>query len=102
RIERLNIADGRRDVLVTGVDGPFSILAGHLIHGGRLDGLLAIPWQTSQAVRNAEPIVLPMRAKIDNEGALAYAVSENGTFAFLQGADNRRLARVVWIDRAGK
>jgi serine/threonine-protein kinase len=104
RIERLSIADSRRDVLVRGADAPFAAIGGRLIHGGRLDGILAVPWQPSQtSLQGAEPIVLPMPAKIDNEGAVAYAVSATtGTLAYLQGAPGRRLARIVWIDRAGK
>jgi serine/threonine-protein kinase len=104
RIERLSIADSRRDVLVRGADAPFAAIGGRLIHGGRLDGILAVPWQPAQtSLHGAEPIVLPMPAKIDNEGAVAYAVAaDTGTVAYLQGAPGRRLARIVWIDRTGK
>ena len=102
RIERLSIADGRRDLLVRGADGVLASVNGFLVHGGRNDGLLAVPWQTDGVrLQNVEPIVLPMEAKIDNEGAVAFGVSKTGTFAYLRGAADRRLARAVWVDVTG-
>ena len=102
RIERLSIADGKRDLLLRGADGVLASINGFLVHGGRNDGLLAVPWQTDGVrLQNVEPIVLPMEAKIDNEGAVAYGVSKTGTFAYLRGAADRRLARAVWVSRTG-
>ena len=45
---------------------------------------------------------VPFRAQMDNEGRRRSPNPESGTFVHLMGADNRRLARIVWIDRAGQ
>jgi serine/threonine-protein kinase len=40
---------------------------------------------------------------MDNEGVAAYAAaSSNGTFVRLAGAESRRQAQIVWIDRTGR
>jgi len=103
RIEYLSIADGRRQLVVRNADGPITIAGGRIIYAGRQDSLLSAPWNPARpSLEGVEPQVLPFRAQLDNEGAAAFAGSENGTFVHLLGADNRRLARIVWIDRAGK
>jgi serine/threonine-protein kinase len=103
RIERLTLADRRRTVLVQNAESRASAVGGFLVYAGRSDSLLAVPWQpTQEDIRNVEPVVLPFEAQIENEGVSAYAVSDNGTFAYVQGNASRRAARVVWVDRAGK
>ena len=103
RIEYLSIADGRRQLVVRNADGPIGVTGGRIIYAGRQDSLLSAPWNPARpSLEGVEPQVLPFRAQLDNEGAAAFAGSDDGTFVHLLGADNRRLARVVWIDRAGK
>jgi serine/threonine-protein kinase len=103
RIEYLSIADGRRQLVVRNADGPITVAGGRIVYAGRQDSLLSAPWNPARpSLEGVEPQVLPFRAQLDNEGAAAFAGSEDGTFVHLLGADNRRLARVVWIDRAGK
>jgi len=103
RIEYLSIADNRRQLVVRNADGPLTVAKGRIIYAGRQDSLLSAPWNPARpSLEGVEPQVLPFRAQMDNEGAAAFAGSEHGTFVHLLGADNRRLARIVWIDRTGK
>ena len=102
RIEYLSIADGRRQLVVRNADGPITVAGGRIVYAGRQDSLLSAPWNPARpSLEGVEPQVLPFHAQLDNEGAAAFAGSENGTFVHLLGAENRRLARIVWIDRAG-
>jgi hypothetical protein len=103
RIEYLSLTDGRRQVVLRNADGPISVVRGHIVYSGRQDALLAAPWNPARpSLEGVEPAALPFLAPIDNEGAAAYAVSENGTFVHLPGSADRRLARVVWVDKSSK
>ncbi len=96
-----SLTTGDRHVLVPGGDTPRYLPAGYLTYG-RLDTLLAAPWNPSQtALRNTAPISLPEFPRLENEGAADYAVSENGTLAYVAGGAARYAQRVVWVDRAG-
>jgi Tol biopolymer transport system component len=103
RIEYLSIAGGARQVVVPNADGPISIANGQIVYSGRQDTLLTAPWSPSHpSLQGVEVKALPFSSQIDNEGASAYAVSENGTFVRLIGSASRRLAKIVWVDRSGK
>ena len=103
RIEYLSIADGTRQVVARKADGPVDIVGGRLVYAGRQDTVVSVPWNASRpAEQSAEPVALPFLAQLDNEGAAAFAASDDGTFVRLMGHTNRRLARVVWVDRTGK
>ncbi len=95
------LTTGDRHVLVPGGDTPRYLPAGYLTYG-RLDTLLAVPWNPSQTeVGNIAPISLPEFPRIENEGASDYAVSTNGTLAYVAGGAARYAQRIVWVDRAG-
>jgi hypothetical protein len=103
RIEYLSIADRVRQVVARNADGPIDIIGGRIIYGGRQDTLVSAPWDASRpGTQSVEPVALPFLAQLDNEGAAAFAASDEGTVVRLMGHTNRRLARVVWIDRTGK
>jgi eukaryotic-like serine/threonine-protein kinase len=103
RIEYLSLTDGKRQVVVQNADGPVAVVNGRIVYSGSQDALLSAPWNPAQpGLQRVEPDALPFYAPIDNEGASAYAVAQNGTVVRLMGAPDRRLARIVWIDKAGK
>ena len=103
RIEYLSIADNVRHVVARNADGPIDIVNGRLIYAGRQDTLLSVPWDPVRpGAQSVEPVALSFRAQMDNEGAAAFAASDNGTVVRLMGHANRRLAQVVWVDRTGK
>ena len=47
------------------------------------------------------PIALPEFPRLEDEGMSDYAVSADGTLAYLPGGPARLAKRVVWVDRAG-
>ena len=96
------LATGEQHVLLSTGDTPRYLSAGYLAYG-RLDTLLAVPWQPSQtALGEIAPISLPEFPRIENEGAVDYGVSETGTLAYVAGGIARYAQRVVWVDRTGR
>ena len=94
------IATGERHVLVAGGDSA-TYAAGHLIYA-RQDTLYAVPWSTSaNSLEGAVPRAMKDFARQENEGAAAYALSDNGTLAYVNGGPARYAHRVVWVNRAG-
>ena len=95
-------ANGERHVLVRGGDSAQFVSPGYLLYG-RLDALYALPWVPTQArLEDVVPIALPTYPRHDGEGASAYALSTDGTLAYLPGGPTRRAQRVVWVDRDGR
>jgi dipeptidyl aminopeptidase/acylaminoacyl peptidase len=102
RLEQLSLGDGRRTVVVRGVDGPSLVAGGFLLVAGRSDSVMALPWSPGQTSLNGvEPLVVPLRARNDSEGVAAMALSNDGAVAYLQGRDKGSSAQVVWVDRGG-
>jgi serine/threonine protein kinase len=94
-------ATGSRRTLLNLGDTPRLVATGHLAYA-RLDTLFAVPWRdTRKAPDDAAPLSLPELPRIENEGAADYAVSSNGTLAYVAGGPARYAQRVVWVDRAG-
>lgn len=93
-------ATGGHRLLLAG-DTPTFVQPGYLTYG-RLDALFAVPWRDQKArVGDVAPISLPELPRMENEGASDYAVSSNGTLAYIAGGPARYAQRVVWVDRAG-
>ena len=94
-------ATGARRIVLNVGDSPRFVPPGHLTYG-RLDALFAVPWREHQAaVGDVAPISLPELPRLENEGASDYAVSANGTLAYIAGGAARYSQRPVWVDRAG-
>jgi len=94
-------AGGERHVLIQGGASARFLAPGHLLYG-RLDALFAVPWEPSEVdLEGVVPIALPESARLEGEGASAYALSTRGTLVYLSGGDARRSQRLVWVDRAG-
>jgi eukaryotic-like serine/threonine-protein kinase len=97
----LTPGSGGRNAVLSFGDTPRYLPAGFLIYA-RLDTLLALPWRLSQAsVGGGAPISLPEFPRLENEGAADYAVSTNGTLAYVAGGAARYAQRVVWVDGSG-
>jgi eukaryotic-like serine/threonine-protein kinase len=94
--------NGDRSVLVRGGDTPRFLAPGHLLYG-RLDALYAVPWEPSRrTLEGVVPITLPECPRLDGEGVSAFALSTDGTLAYLPGGPARRAHRVVWVDHSGR
>jgi len=91
-------------VLVKGGDAPrYAAKPGFLLYA-RLGELFAVPWRPSQRdLGGTVPLTMPERPSdaIGNEGCGNYAVSGNGTLAYVAGGRIRSATRLVWVDRAG-
>jgi eukaryotic-like serine/threonine-protein kinase len=97
-----SLLNGERHTLIPGADMPRSVRSGHLVYA-RFDTLFAVPWMSPQRdLAGAVPITLAEFPRLENEGAAAYAVSDNGTLAYVAGGPSRTRNRVVWVDRTGK
>jgi serine/threonine protein kinase/Tol biopolymer transport system component len=97
-IDRLTLADGKRQMLARNVNGPALAVGGFLVNGGRMGGLQALPWPAADST-GVEPIQVPLAVRDASEGASTFAVSPGGTFAYVPAGSTS--ARVVWIDRGG-
>lgn len=97
-----SLATGERHVLIQGGATPRYVKTGHLLYGNG-DTLFAVPWTPSQtSLAGAVPAAMAELPRLENETALAYGVSDNGTLVYLAGGPSRTLNRVVWVDHSGK
>ncbi len=96
-----SIATGERHVLVQGGATP-RYVKGHLLYGNR-DTLFAVPWTPAQtSLGGAVPVAMAELPRLENETAMAYGVSDDGTLVYLAGGPWRSANRVVWVDHTGK
>ncbi len=91
-------------VLVKGGDAPrYAAKPGFLLYT-RLGQLFALPWRPSQAeIGGTVPLTMSERPSdaIGNEGCGNYAVSDDGTLAYIAGGRIRSATRLAWVDRSG-
>jgi len=92
-------------VLLKGGDAPrYGAKLGSLIYT-HLGEIFTVPWRPSQTeLGKAVPVAAPEHPNdgIGNEGCGNYAVSGDGTLAYIAGGRSRRSTRLVWIDREGR
>ncbi len=101
QVVSLSLVTGDRHVLIQGGATPRYVTTGHLLYGNG-DALFAVPWTPSQtSLAGAVPTAMVELPRLENETALAYGVSDNGTLVYLAGGPSRTLNRVVWVDHAG-
>jgi len=102
RVVSQSIATGEQHSLIQGGATPWYVKTGHLLYGNR-DTLFAVPWSPSQPdLAGAVPVAMAELPRLENETALAYGVSDNGTLVYLAGGPDRTANRVVWVDLSGK
>jgi eukaryotic-like serine/threonine-protein kinase len=90
-------------VLVKGADAPRYAATPGLLLYTRIGQLFAVPWQPSQTtLGRAVPVAMAVQTNVEgNEGQGNYALSANGTLAYLTGGRGLEAKRLVWIDRQG-
>ncbi|MEO5800443.1 MAG: protein kinase [Gemmatimonadales bacterium] len=102
RIEAVDLATGKRSVLVEGaIYGRYSA-TGHLLYA-RDGAVFAVPFDaaTLKVTGIAKP-VLDDVASLPSDGMAGFAVADNGTLAYLKSSEWRVSSQVVWADRTGK
>ena len=101
-VQTIGAAEHR--VLVKGGDAPrYAAQPGFLLYA-RLGQLFAVPWRPSQTeLGGTVPLTMSERPSdaIGNEGCGNYAVSDDGTLAYIAGGRIRSATRLVWVDRSG-
>jgi serine/threonine-protein kinase len=101
RVEAYDFKTKKKKVLLEGgVHGKYA--NGHLLYA--LDGaIFAVPFDPIKLEVYGTPV--PVESDVDwtaTDGLGAYAISANGTLAYLKASEWNVDRRVVWVDRAGK
>jgi Tol biopolymer transport system component len=92
-------------VLVKAGDAPRYAATPGLLLYVHLGELFAVPWRPPQTdLGRTVPVAMPERisGSAGSEKPGNYAVSGNGTLAYIAGGRARNATRLVWVDRAGK
>jgi serine/threonine-protein kinase len=85
-----------------GGSNPAYLDTGHLVFAAD-DTLMAVPFNVSELAVTGEPVALVQGIRRAFGGAADYALSANGTLAYVPGADEAASnAAVVWVDRTGE
>ncbi len=99
------IGAAEHHVLVKGGDAPRYAAKIESLFYTHMGELFAVRWQPSRTdLGKAVPVATSAKPNdgAGNEGSGNYAISDDGTLAYLAGGRAHRAARLVWIDRAGK
>ncbi|HET9216587.1 MAG TPA: protein kinase [Terriglobia bacterium] len=102
RIAVLNLDTHKEETLVEGASNMFYLESGHLVFA-RGDTLMAVPFKLSELAVTGDAVALVQGIRHPSGGAADYAMSANGTLAYVpanEGTEARRA--VVWVDRRGK
>ena len=102
RVEVLDLDTGEEKTVVEGGSNPSYVDTGHLVFA-RGDTLMAVPFKVSELAVTGEPVALVQGIRRSSGGAADYALSANGTLAYVPGsAEAASSSAVVWVDRTGK
>jgi serine/threonine-protein kinase len=102
RIVALDLHTGNQKTVVEGGSYPVYVNTGHLVFF-RDNTLTAVPFDASEVAVTGEPVALMQGIRYPSGGAPDFALSINGTLAYVPGATEATSERaVVWVDRAGK
>ena len=102
RIEAVNLATGKRTVLVTGAVFAQYVTGGYLMFA-RNDAVFAVRFNPATLAVSGQAVpVLTGVASMIADGMSAYGVADNGTLAYVKESDWQVSDRLVWVDRTGK
>ncbi len=102
RVAVLDLDTGEEKTVVEGGSNPAYVDTGHLVFA-RGDTLMAVPFKASELAVTGEPVALVQGIRRSAGGAADYALSANGTLAYVPGsAEAASSSAVVWVDRTGK
>ncbi len=101
RIEVLSLETGERTVLLEGgVSGRY-LPTGHLVYA-RGEALFAVPFDLGRLEVTGQPVPVVADLAVDaSDGRAAFAVSDNGTLAYVAASTLGSNMEMVWVDRSG-
>jgi serine/threonine-protein kinase len=101
-IEAVDLASGKRQVLLEGASSARYAASGHLLYV-RESILYAVPFDVASLSVRGTPVQVLRGINGDTTtGASHLAVAENGTIAYAPGSALAAANRLVWVDRQGK
>jgi Tol biopolymer transport system component len=102
RVVGLDLDTGEEKTLVEGGSNPAYLDSGHLVFV-RGTTLMAVPFDAAELAVTGEPVALVQGVRRLAGGAADYALSANGTLAYVPAGEEGQGAPrpVVWVDRRG-
>ena len=102
QIGLLSLATGDVQVLIQGGSFPKYTNTGHIIYG-RNDRLFATPFDLETLTVQGTPVaVLDEIDTVDVNGCAQYALSANGSLAYLTAGEDQAEQELVWINTSGQ
>jgi serine/threonine-protein kinase len=101
RIGVLSLETGKVDVLFDGGTNPRYSPTGHIVFS-RAGALLAVPFDLERLEQTGDPVTVVEGILMEPGGAAHFAVSDDGSLAYVPGGmlvPNRKL---VWVNRQGE
>jgi serine/threonine-protein kinase len=95
-------SNGSRHEIMSGegLGSPRLASSGHLIVA-QAGGLLAAPFDTGRLTLSGPPLRIVNDVAIGSNGVAQYALSENGSLAYVPGVAQSKRYRLVWVGRDG-
>ncbi|HKH70975.1 MAG TPA: protein kinase [Vicinamibacterales bacterium] len=101
-IEAMDLASGKRQVVLEGASSARYASSGHLLFV-RESILYAVPFDVDTLTTRGTPVQVLRGVNGDTTtGASHIAIAENGTIAYASGTALAAANRLVWVDRQGK
>jgi dipeptidyl aminopeptidase/acylaminoacyl peptidase len=102
RVAVLDLETGEEKVLIDGGSNPAYADTGHILFV-RGSTLMAVPFRPAELAVTGEPVALVQGVRRVQGGAADYALSANGTLAYVPGNQDATAtaAALVWVDRTG-
>lgn len=99
-LEVLMLKSGKRRTLLEGVAGHV-VPSGHLVFF-RAGSLWAVRFDTSRLVTTGDAVPVVERVRSEIEGAFQYAVSDDGSLAYIPEPASALDRTLVWVDQNGQ
>ena len=95
------VETGERRILVDGGTDASYVSTGHLVYA-RVGSLLAVPFDLSRLAVTGHPVqILDDVVTRPPTGSAFYALSKDGSLAYLRGGPMSAERKLVWVDREG-
>ncbi len=101
RIEVLSLKTGQRTMLLTGGISGRYVSTGHLLYA-RGEALFAVPFDLGRLEVTGQPVPVVEDVAVEaSDGRAGFAVSDNGTLAYLSATSFNTNLEMIWVDRRG-